>query len=74
MRAALTELLQSVNPRKMGRPPIKKDVKVKKVTLWMHEDLTGRVGALVGKQGMSAFFREAAERELRRREKAKPQP
>ena len=73
----MTELSQSVTGRSMGRPPLKKDVKVKKVTVWMHEDLTTRIVGLVGGQGMSAFFREAAEAELARRErlakrKAKP--
>lgn len=67
--AALTEIAQSVIARKMGRPPIKPDLKVKKTTIWLHQPMVDRIVALVGSQGMSAFIREAVEAELKRRER-----
>ncbi len=36
----------------------------------LHEELLERIRAEVGKQGLSEFMREAAERELARRERA----
>ena len=67
----MTNLSPSVIPPRMGRPPIKRDAKVKKTTVWLHEDMVARIVAMVGSQGMSAFFRDAAEAELKRRERAK---
>jgi hypothetical protein len=54
----------------VGRPPIKKDLKVEKTTLWLHRPVVDRIIEIVGKQGLSQFMREAAEAELRRREKS----
>ena len=56
----------------MGRPPIKKDLSVKQAGVWLHEELLERIRDRVGKQGFSAFMREAAERELKLRDKLKP--
>lgn len=59
----------------MGRPPIKRDMKVKATTLWLHRPVVDRIIELVGKQGLSEFARDALERELRRREEeARRQP
>jgi hypothetical protein len=70
----LTELSQSVTPRRMGRPPLKRDMKVEKTTLWLYRPVVDRIIELVGKQGLSEFMRTAAEAELKRRErKAKDQ-
>jgi hypothetical protein len=54
----------------MGRPPLRPDLKVTKTTIWLYAPMIARIVALVGKQGMSAFMREAAEAELERRERA----
>ncbi len=54
----------------MGRPPIRRDAKVKKQTVWMHEDQLARVIALVGSQGLSAFIRRATAAQLEREEAA----
>ena len=43
----------------MGRPPLRIDAKVRKRTIWMHDDQVERVIALVGKQGLSDFIRRA---------------
>lgn len=72
--AALTNLAQSVIARRMGRPPIKHDMKVEKTTLWLHRPVVDRIIELVGKQGLSQFMREAAEAELKRRERTLKPP
>jgi hypothetical protein len=69
----LTNFPQSVTRRAMGRPPIKRDMKVEKTTLWLHRPVVDRIIELVGKQGLSDFAREALQRELNRREKAQGQ-
>lgn len=65
----MTNFSQSVIPRRMGRPPIKRDMKVEKTTLWLHRPVVDRIIELVGKQGLSEFMRTAAEAELKRRER-----
>lgn len=52
---------------RMGRPPLN----VKPVLVHLGEDQPDRIDAIVGANGRSRFIREAVERELRRREKAK---
>lgn len=66
----MTDFPQTVIPRGMGRPPLKAGKKVKQTAVWLHQEMIDRITALVGKQGMSAFMREAAEAELRKREKS----
>jgi predicted DNA-binding protein len=51
----------------MGRPPLNLD----KTVIRLSAETRARIEALVGKRGMAAFIREAVERELMRREKAK---
>lgn len=51
----------------MGRPPMK----VQATVIRLPKDVRDRISALAGKQGMAAFIREAVERELKRRERAK---
>jgi metal-responsive CopG/Arc/MetJ family transcriptional regulator len=48
-------------------------MKVEKTTLWLHRPVVDEIIALVGKQGLSEFMREAAKRELARRAKLKPE-
>lgn len=66
----MTDFSQTVTPRGMGRPPLKAGKKVKQTAVWLHPEMIDRIVALVGKQGMSAFARDAFEAELRRREKS----
>lgn len=53
--------------RRMGRPPLGN----KPTLVRLAEEVRERIRQLVGEQGMAAFIREAVERELKRREKAK---
>lgn len=53
--------------RRMGRPPLG----VKETKVRLTDEQRERIVALVGNQGMAQFIREAVERELKRREKAK---
>ena len=71
----MTEIVGTVTPRGMGRPPLKEGLKVKQAAVWLHEELLRRIKEAAGKQGFSEFMREAAEAELKRRErKAKAGP
>jgi hypothetical protein len=56
----------------MGRPPLN----VKPTQVRLSADLRARIEAMVGKQRMGQFLREAAEAELARREAegGKPRP
>ena len=54
-------------PRRMGRPPMG----IKPTQVRLSEETRERIRDLVGEQGMAGFIREAIERELKRREKAK---
>lgn len=54
-------------PRRMGRPSLG----IKPTLVRLSEEVRERIRALVGDSGMAAFIREAVERELKRREKAK---
>lgn len=53
--------------RRMGRPPLGN----KPTLVRLSEEVRERIRELVGEQGMAAFIREAVERELKRRGKAK---
>lgn len=68
IEVALVDLPPSVNQRRIGRPPLKEDMKVKKTTIWLHRPVVDRIVELVGSKGLSEFMREAAEAELTRRE------
>lgn len=56
----------------MGRKPIKTDVRMKQFTHWLDPEVMDQVQAMVGKNKISEFMREAVVRELKRREKLKP--
>ena len=53
------------NHARMGRPPLN----IKPTVVRLSKDALERIEALVGKQKMAEFIREAVERELKRREK-----
>ena len=56
----------------MGRPPKQLGRKVKQKTVWLYPDALERVQALVGENNVSVFIRDAIDRELARRGRAKP--
>jgi Arc/MetJ-type ribon-helix-helix transcriptional regulator len=53
----------------MGRPPLN----VKPILVRLPDDVPERIDALVGKNRRAEFIREAVERELKRRERDKPE-
>ena len=53
------------NLGRMGRPPLN----MKATVVRLSKDALKRIEALVGKQKMAEFIREAVERELKRRER-----
>jgi predicted DNA-binding protein len=63
----LTNIPGTGTERRMGRPSLG----VKETKVRLTKEQRDRIRVLVGKQGMAAFIREAVERELKRREKAK---
>jgi predicted DNA-binding protein len=54
----------SASSGRMGRPPLN----VKPTVVRLSEETLKRIEALVGKNRMAQFIREAVERELKRRE------
>lgn len=59
------------NMRRMGRPPLKQKIRTVKTTLRLPEDLLKRVEVASGQNRFAEFVREAIERELERRERAR---
>jgi predicted DNA-binding protein len=57
----------SANPGRMGRPPLN----IKATVVRLSKEALERIEALVGKQKMAEFIRDAVERELKRRERKK---
>ena len=64
---ALTDFPGTHTGRPMGRPALG----VKETKVRLSPEVRARIAALVGENRMAAFIREAVERELERREKAK---
>lgn len=54
-------------PPRMGRPPLGN----KPTIVRLPEEVRERIREMVGDRGMSEFIREAVEREIKRRDKAK---
>lgn len=65
----MTENPQSLTGSRMGRPPLKKDVKTSPTVVRLDADTRARIEAVAGKNQMAAFIRSAIERELSRRER-----
>lgn len=63
----LTNIPGTLIARRMGRPALN----VKETKVRLTDEQRERIEALVGPNQMAAFIREAVERELKRREKAK---
>jgi metal-responsive CopG/Arc/MetJ family transcriptional regulator len=55
----------------MGRPPLSKKFETKAVLVRLTEDLCDRIDAHAGPNKRGEFIREAVEREIKRRERAK---
>lgn len=73
MEAELTEMdLRATTPR-MGRPPLKRNVDTVVTTIRLTADAADRIDAIAGPNKRGEFIREAIEREIKRRSKAKPQ-
>lgn len=68
--ADLTDFPLSDSPRRMGRPPLNKDSKTTLTGIRLTDDTRERIIALVGRNQMAAFIREAIEEALTRREQA----
>lgn len=59
---------------RMGRPPLKRDIKTRATMVRLTEDVRSRIEAIVGPNRMAAFIREAIDAELKRRESAHAGP
>ena len=66
METNLTNFPGTDTSRRMGRPALG----VKETKVRLTDEQRGRIEALVGKNRMAEFIREAIERELKRRERA----
>jgi hypothetical protein len=71
MESELTIILQSGTKRPMGRPPLSKKFETKAVLVRLTEDVCDRIDAFAGPNKRGEFIREAVEREIKRRERAK---
>ncbi|MBB6306280.1 hypothetical protein [Xanthobacter tagetidis] len=69
----MTDKAVADKPRRMGRPPLKQNIKTKATMVRLTEDVRLRIETLVGERRMAAFIREAIEAELKRRERQKPE-
>ena len=67
----MTELPIAVTPTSVGRPPLSKDDDTKPTMVRLTASVRARIEALVGKNRMAVFIREAIVAELDRRESAK---
>lgn len=68
----MTENSIAVTPQRMGRPPLKDKVKTEAVLIRLPADLLAKADELAGPNKRAGFFREAIEREIKRRVRAKP--
>lgn len=68
----MTNIPQLDTATRMGRKPIKRDVRMKQFTHWLDPEAMARVEALVGRMKISEFMRSAVERELKHRAKLTP--
>jgi hypothetical protein len=67
----LTIILDSGTRPRMGRPPLKAKFATVAVLVRLPEDVKDRMDALAGPNRRGEFIREAVEREIKRRERAK---
>lgn len=66
----MTFFLDSGTKPRMGRPPLKAKVETIAVLIRLPADIKDRIDAVAGENRRGQFIREAAIKELERREKA----
>jgi len=66
----LTIFFESGTKPRMGRPPLKAKVETVAVLVRLPADIKDRIDALAGENRRGQFIREAAIKELERRERA----
>lgn len=72
LEGELTIAVECGTTRRMGRPPLKRNVKTIVMALRLPADVAARIDALAGPNKRAEFIREAIEAELDRREREKP--
>lgn len=63
----------SATERRMGRPPLKANIHTKATLVRLPQDVSDRIDDLAGPNRRAEFIRDAIDRELKRRERAKPE-
>jgi hypothetical protein len=66
MEDDLTLALESGTNRRMGRPPLKRNVETVVSAVRLTADMVERIDAIAGPNKRGEFIRDAIERELRR--------
>lgn len=66
----MTILLESGTTRRMGRPPLKRNIETVVTTIRVTAEMAARIDAIAGPNKRGEFIREAIERELKRRERS----
>ena len=64
----MTVALESSTTRRMGRPPLKRNVETVVSAVRLPADMVQRIDAIAGPNKRGEFIREAIDRELDRRE------
>lgn len=67
----MTQFPITDKPARMGRPPLAKDSMTKATLVRLTDEMLQHIDSLAGKNRRAEFIREAIEREIKRREKAK---
>ena len=64
----MTLSMESGTTRRMGRPPLKRNIETVVTTIRITAEMAARIDAIAGPNKRGEFIREAIERELERRE------
>ena len=64
--------MESGTTRRMGRPPLKRNIETVVTTIRITAEMAARIDAIAGPNKRGEFIREAIDRELERRERDKP--
>jgi hypothetical protein len=68
MEVDLTLATETGTTRRMGRPPLKRNVETVVSAVRLPADMVARIDAIAGPNKRGEFIRQAVERELERRE------
>ena len=68
MEVDLTLATETGTTRRMGRPPLKRNVETVVSAVRLPADMVERIDAIAGPNKRGEFIREAIEREVKRRE------